>query len=805
MEGDTRDVKIEGSNLRPDGEKIVEEKKKGESSKSGIFVWGRGGDGQLGVGDIEDEILPKEVLSLSGKTITKIACGGNHTLVVTDVGDVYSWGWNSSGQLGLGDTNDQLLPACVRTLTLAKAFQKHSFVQVAAGSEHSCALTSNGKVYIWGGNEDGQLGLGESLQTLLIPRLILNLHKFNIREVSCGASHTMALADNGAIFSWGRGANGRLGHGNETAVNEPKKIQSLKNIQVIRISCGWSHSMCIDSLGQVYTWGKGADGRLGHSDESDQLVPKLVDFFGEKKSFDISGGYYHSAVVIEDTLYTFGWNEFGQCGFPNSHNLTQVLYPRKVDALKGKKVVEISCGGFHTVCLTENGECYTFGRAENGQLGIGSKENQFEPCKVSKLEGKFICRAAAGWWHTVIFHSEEAAKEISEARITKINEAVKELENLLADLEEEDEKPKEGEQTSPKIERRLSKSASSEEVPPSPLRSRSSSFVNKIGDWLSSIRNKQQLLSESKKNELLERDWEEILPKWNDMRKSSKVKALRRQGIPVNKRGKVWKHAIGNRLEITKQLFEIFESHANDKKKQSETEKKVSKFIEVDIPRTWPGLQFFTNAGPFYTQLYTVLECFALFRPDIGYSQGMSYLAAMLLLNMDAFDAFVCFANLVNTHFFLSLFRLEINEILRHVKIFELLLTKELPEVYERFIQVGVSPEQYLIEWWMTIFSKSFPPTLAARIWDIFVFEGEVFLIRVSIGLLSLLKDNLLKAEDIEECVKAIRNAEWNKMDESKVIQAILEVNMPNYIRQFIQKIEQEPTLHQSIGVRETW
>lgn len=138
--------------------------------------------------------------------------------------------------------------------------------------------------------------------------------------------------------------------------------------------------------------------------------------------------------------------------------------------------------------------------------------------------------------------------------------------------------------------------------------------------------------------------------------------------------GLVWRHAIGNKLQISKQLFDIFESHAQDKLKQSETERKISRFIELDIPRTvssycsyltlqWPALSLFTNTGPFFSHLYTVLECFALCRPDVGYVQGMSYLAAMLLLNMDVYDSFVCFANLLNSHFFLSLFRLDINEV----------------------------------------------------------------------------------------------------------------------------------------------
>jgi hypothetical protein len=158
------------------------------------------------------------------------------------------------------------------------------------------------------------------------------------------------------------------------------------------------------------------------------------------------------------------------------------------------------------------------------------------------------------------------------------------------------------------------------------------------------------------------------MEKWNDnIKNNNKIKILWRQGIPWNIRGSVWLKAIGNKLQISEQLFKIFQEHVKDNKKtlelNKETENETLRMIALDLPRTWAGLQFFSNTGPFYEQLSTVLQCYAMLRPDVGYVQGMGYLAGMLLLYMDTYEAFVCLANLLNNHFFLSLFKIEIEEV----------------------------------------------------------------------------------------------------------------------------------------------
>jgi hypothetical protein len=181
-------------------------------------------------------------------------------------------------------------------------------------------------------------------------------------------------------------------------------------------------------------------------------------------------------------------------------------------------------------------------------------------------------------------------------------------------------------------------------------------------------------------------------------------------GIPSNSRGFVWRTAIANQLQITLQEYQVYEQHARKTRSRAEDQnvQSAARLIEVDLPRTWSGLEFFKNTGPFYSQVQSVLEAYAVFRSDIGYVQGMSYLAGMLSLYMgtttlccsnslEPFDTFVCLANLLNTHFFVSLFKMNVKQLLPHLRIYEVIFSRRLPQLYEHFTQLGISPEHYLV------------------------------------------------------------------------------------------------------------
>eukprot|EP01028_Stygiella_incarcerata_P002719 TRINITY_DN151_c0_g2_i1.p1 TRINITY_DN151_c0_g2~~TRINITY_DN151_c0_g2_i1.p1 ORF type:complete len:566 (+),score=159.05 TRINITY_DN151_c0_g2_i1:154-1698(+) len=166
--------------------------------------------------------------------------------------------------------------------------------------------------------------------------------------------------------------------------------------------------------------------------------------------------------------------------------------------------------------------------------------------------------------------------------------------------------------------------------------------------------------------------------------------------------------------------------------------------ISLDLERTFPTLSFFSEEGPLYHSLWNVLSAYVVYRPDIGYVQGMGYLAATLLLTMDEYDSFVAFCNLLNQHHFYDFFMMDMDRVGAHIRAFEQLLMKTLPDVKMHFDSHNVRCDVFLFEWMLTAFMKTFPLDTACRVWDGFMFEGELFLFRVALGFLKTYRKDLL-------------------------------------------------------------
>jgi len=146
---------------------------------------------------------------------------------------------------------------------------------VSAGAFHSLALTADGAVWSWGAGGDGRLGHGEE-QWKLLPKKVEALADRRAIAVSAGTLHSLAITADGAVWSWGNGLFGRLGHGDEQNQLLPKKVEALAGQRVVAVSAGYQHSLALTANGAVFTWGKGEYGCLGHGEDlSNQLLPKI--------------------------------------------------------------------------------------------------------------------------------------------------------------------------------------------------------------------------------------------------------------------------------------------------------------------------------------------------------------------------------------------------------------------------------------------------------------------------------------------------------------------------------------------------
>ena len=195
------------------------------------------------------------------------------------------------------------------------------------------------------------------------------------------------------------------------------------------------------------------------------------------------------------------------------------------------------------------------------------------------------------------------------------------------------------------------------------------------------------------------------------------------KGIPPSLRGPLWKFFIGNKLMLNRNLFQIYSNVAiPDAAKNGMVSHEPKRLnFDIDLERTFPALKFFQKGGPMYHSFVSVLECYVKMRPDVGYVQGMSYLVAMLLLYLDEFDAFMCLGNMIQNGCLYGLYKMDsvdtvvskfdrvLKELYPHLSQW----AKRIKDEYNmNIIQVVI------VDWFFTLFSRSLPLDIAARLWD---------------------------------------------------------------------------------------
>jgi alpha-tubulin suppressor-like RCC1 family protein len=284
-----------------------------------VYCWGGGGVGPMGFDGRRQRAKfesIQNVESLEEEDIVEVSIGSNHACAVSECGDLYVWGEGRNGCLGTGQLQSQTIPDLVPTFTEMINIEKSR-----SGEMHNCVLTNSGEVYSFGHLANGRLGLGYFNNKNKIDFSIPHIIHFPLNEtiglISCGAEHTVAVG-NSRIFSWGSGDGGRLGHNDFNDRWEPTEISSLSGQMIVDISCGTWHSACIVAVppmqkdrGWLYTWGSGLNGQLGQIDITTSMKPSIVPFFCEKHKLlkkVICGSHHNAVITSEDELYTWGSN-----------------------------------------------------------------------------------------------------------------------------------------------------------------------------------------------------------------------------------------------------------------------------------------------------------------------------------------------------------------------------------------------------------------------------------------------------------------------------------------------------------------
>jgi alpha-tubulin suppressor-like RCC1 family protein len=314
-----------------------------------------------------------------------ITAGDLQSLALKSDGTVWAWGRNNVGQLGDGTTINKSTPVQVSNLT--------DVVTLANGvGIHFFAFKSDGTVWAWGLNSNGQLGDGT--RTNRSTPVQLNLS--NVVSIARGGSHTLALKSDGTVWSWGFNYYGQLGDGTTTDRLTPVQVSQLTN--VVAIAAGFYQSYALKSDGTVWAWGSNNLGQLGDGTTADRHVPVRVQGLNNVNA--IVAGISHALALKSDgTVWAWGWNSYGQIG---DGTTTNRLVPVQVQNLTD--IVDIAAGREHSLALKSDGTVWVWGRNSSGQLGDGTNVSRFSPVQMQNLSG--IEDVGAGNNHSIALKSD---------------------------------------------------------------------------------------------------------------------------------------------------------------------------------------------------------------------------------------------------------------------------------------------------------------------------------------------------------------------------------------------------------------
>ncbi|KAH7476858.1 Ultraviolet-B receptor UVR8 [Phytophthora ramorum] len=291
------------------------------TAKGEAMAWGNGDKYRLGHGSSAKEYTPRtiEFLGLKGR-VRDLACGLGHTLARMESGELFAWGNGSNGRLGLGDMNDRSSPAKVvvpaspekqepgKEESMLDASTPVRFRHIFCGASHSLGLSWDGRAYAWGKNNQGQCGHGHTNDQLTIQEIESFRDSGGGEEDECvvfaagGWEHTLFCTDSGRVYSCGCGYKDSrragippvLGHGDCDRRLKPTLVQALEDVreEIVKVACGWDHSLAVSSSGRVYTWGSGTNGKLGHGDEESFDIPTPIR---SMEGDEVVGRLYHGA------------------------------------------------------------------------------------------------------------------------------------------------------------------------------------------------------------------------------------------------------------------------------------------------------------------------------------------------------------------------------------------------------------------------------------------------------------------------------------------------------------------------------
>ncbi len=332
----------------------------------------------------------------TSNTIKQVVTGNLHTCAIIDNNTVKCWGLGNNGSLGYGNTNDIGDDETPDSIDVVNFGTGRTAKQIAAGSEHTCAVLDNNTVKCWGNGGAGRLGYGntndigddETPDSIGVVNLGTGR---TAKQIAAGGEHTCAVLDNNTVKCWGLGNNGRLGYGNTNDIGDD---ETPDNIGVVnlgtgrtakQIAAGGEHTCAVLDNDTVRCWGNGGAGRLGYGNTNDIGDDETPDSIGVvnlgigRNAEQITTGNLHTCAMLDDdSVKCWGLSDNGRLGYGNTNDIGDDETPDSIGVVNlgiGRTAKQVAAGGEHTCAVLDDDSLKCWGLGNNGRLGYGNINN----------------------------------------------------------------------------------------------------------------------------------------------------------------------------------------------------------------------------------------------------------------------------------------------------------------------------------------------------------------------------------------------------------------------------------------------